>query len=120
MVMELVAEVQTSSIRNPPFTVSVRVESETAIVAVGGELDLATAPILDEHLELFKGHVDAVVFQLADLTFIDAFGLRTLLAYETSPGQGVSMRTPSCQARRLLEIVDLESIIDDSPTTLYA
>lgn len=117
---QLVPKIETSGKRSPPFTVSVHVDGEKAVVAVGGELDLATAPILDQHLEPFKGRIEAVVYQLADLTFIDAFGLRSLLAYERTPGQGVSIRTPSRQVRRLLEIVDLESIIDDSPTTLDA
>lgn len=110
---QVAAESTTSGSQGSPFSVSVRMDGKRALVAVGGELDLTTVPILDQHLEPLKGLVDEVEYQLADLTFIDAFGLRSLLAYETNPGLGVSIRTPSLQVRRLLEIVGIASITDE-------
>jgi anti-anti-sigma factor len=114
---ELVTPVRSSDQWNAPLTVSVSVNRDggKTIVGLRGELDLATAPILDERLRFLKGQAGELVYDLADLTFIDIFGLRSLLDYGTSPRTRVSIQTPSRQLRRLLEIIGLESIIDELP-----
>ncbi len=112
---ELVAPVRSPGEWNAPLTVSVNRDGGKTIVGVGGELDLATAPMLDEQLRILRGQAGEVVYDLADLTFVDVFGLRSLLDYGTSQREGVSIRTPSRQLRRLLEIIGLESIIEPSP-----
>lgn len=98
----------------PPTTG--RRDGERTIVDLGGELDLASAPILNDYLKSLGSQADAVVYDLTHLTFIDVLGLRSLMASEKEPGQGISVRAPSFQVRRLLEICHLESIIEGSPT----
>ena len=50
-------------------------------VVLEGELDLATVPILEEHLSsLEPDGVAAELIDLRDLTFIDSAGLRALFA----------------------------------------
>jgi anti-sigma B factor antagonist len=65
-----------------PETFSVRTEQlrDAAVVIPTGELDLATAPALEEALQRgFDGDAAHVVLDLRELEFIDSSGLRTLL-----------------------------------------
>jgi anti-sigma B factor antagonist len=65
-----------------PEAFSVRTEQhgETAVVVPTGELDLATAPALEEALgRAFESGSARVVLDLRELEFIDSSGLRTLL-----------------------------------------
>ena len=56
-------------------------EDEVAVVSVDGELDLATASVLEEELlNLSEAEADAVIVDLARCSFIDLRGLRVLLA----------------------------------------
>jgi anti-sigma B factor antagonist len=65
-----------------PEAFSVRTEQhgESAVVVPTGELDLATAPALEDALgRAFEGGSARVVLDLRELEFIDSSGLRTLL-----------------------------------------
>lgn len=56
-------------------------ESGVPVLSVTGELDLATAPVLEEALlALADGAAGAVIVDLARCDFIDLRGLRALLA----------------------------------------
>jgi anti-sigma B factor antagonist len=56
--------------------VSAVVSEQTAIVHVAGELDLATAPELDEVLHGLERECARIVLDLSHLRFIDSTGLR--------------------------------------------
>jgi anti-sigma B factor antagonist len=65
-----------------PEAFSVRTEQhgDAAVVVPTGELDLATAPALEEALgRAFETDAARVVLDLRELEFIDSSGLRTLL-----------------------------------------
>jgi anti-sigma B factor antagonist len=50
------------------------------VVALRGELDIATAPILRQTVgELLSPHLKAVTLDLTELTFVDVVGLRALV-----------------------------------------
>ena len=104
-------EIQTDP---PPFSVSVRLEDVLAISVVCGELDMATAPLLLQNLEPFKGRFRSLAFDLVDLTFLDAAGLSGLRFSFRGDGTGVSIRHPSRAVMRILEIVELEDLIDST------
>lgn len=56
-------------------------ESGTPVVSVTGDLDLATAPVLEEALlGLFDAAAGRVIVDLTRCSFIDLRGLRVLLA----------------------------------------
>jgi anti-anti-sigma factor len=63
------------------FTVRTEQHGDATVVVPTGELDLATAPALDNALtRAFEGGPTArVVLDLRELEFIDSSGLRTLL-----------------------------------------
>ena len=62
------------------FSVRTEVRGDSTVVVPVGELDLATAPALDQALEdAFGSHSARVVLDLRELEFIDSSGLRSLL-----------------------------------------
>jgi anti-anti-sigma factor len=91
---------------NTEFSVSVIQLDGTATVRVAGELDLATIPELQAALADVHGHV---VFDLGQLTFIDAIGVDELL--HSADGQGLEIRAASPFVRRVLRLVDLGHVI---------
>lgn len=104
----------------PPFEVSVRTERTSGwLVEVRGELDLCTGPMLEHEL---RAHRDAsashrpprtLVYLLSGLGFIDARGLHYLLTAVDGHGpETITVRDPSPQARRLLELAGLGSLIE--------
>ena len=68
----------------PPGNVNLRSEArgETLDVAISGELDMAAAFKLETHLDALLAAPDtqAVVLDLAEVTFIDSAGVGALLA----------------------------------------
>jgi anti-sigma B factor antagonist len=83
---------------------------DEVIVALRGEVDLATAPILEQELAL--GAVrDArqVLVDLEQVAFMDLTGLRPLLTFvmPARPGHRVSITAGPAPVQRLLELSGL-------------
>jgi anti-anti-sigma factor len=91
--------------RDIPFSVATTLDGDVAFMTVTGELDMATVPVLQQHLEPFRRQVSAVEFELAGLTFMDLTGFRCLLFSLNEEGTGVTFRNPSPPVRRLLELI---------------
>lgn len=84
----------------------------TALVRVSGELDLGTGSRLREGLGPYTGQYAAVVYELDDVSFMDVAGLRSLdTAADTNAP--ITIRGPSKQVRRLLDLAGRDSMIDD-------
>jgi anti-sigma B factor antagonist len=77
-----------------PFRCEVEPDRASVIVRPVGELDLATAPIIDAQLsELVGAGFKSLVLDLRKLRFLDSAGLRLLLSWDTkSRAAGVDMR----------------------------
>ena len=85
---------------------------EGTVVLVCGELDVATAPLLNEHLLGLIGAGHHVVLDLASVEFMDSSGLEVLVTcYSRAElfGSGLVLRRPSYRVRRLLELTGLTS-----------
>lgn len=95
-----------------PFTARVEPGTSATTIALSGELDMATAPILEEHLvQAESDGVPAIVIDLVDLTFIDTVGLRALLAAREraeANGRQLLMFGAKPQVRRVFEITGKE------------
>ncbi len=88
-----------------PLTVAVDERAgDLAVVTPAGELDMATAPQLDQALRKAEQHYDVLVLDLGRLTFIDSSGIRTifrtaqraregLFAFSIKPGPPAVMQT---------------------------
>jgi anti-sigma B factor antagonist len=58
------------------LTVDVRRDDPFTVIAVGGEIDIDTAPRLrDIVVEVTDAGADRLVFDLSDVTFVDSIGL---------------------------------------------
>lgn len=108
----------------PGFTTdfSLTFARDTGVVVVGikGELDCATAPILEERLSDLlsdQGNL-TVVLDLAEMTFVDSSGLSVFItAYRLLSERGglLSLRRLNPSTLKVLEITGLKRIlpIDD-------
>jgi anti-anti-sigma factor len=91
------------------------------VLTLGGELDLATVPVLQERLDHARRGKAAVVIDLSRLRFIDSSGLDLLVRAERqlrdSGGQLVLVRGPRA-AHRLFALTNLDSHFEfrDSPS----
>jgi anti-anti-sigma factor len=100
-----------------PFETRVEEHDGVAILALSGELDLATVPILKEDLAPFEGNgVSTIVLDLRDLTFIDSSGLLAFLEARRramSNGHRLVMSGASPAAQRLFELTGTQFLLDE-------
>jgi anti-sigma B factor antagonist len=86
----------------------------TPVVRVAGEIDVATAPSLREHLAAHEGAGEpVVVVDLTDVTFVDSTALGVLVgAYRRLGDADAALRLVVTEARilKVLEITDLVSV----------
>jgi len=88
--------------------IDVQREPERVVIALGGELDMASAPLLQKAIESEElADNGMVVLDLKDLQFIDSTGLRVILAARklcTERGQELAVTHSSQQVERLLSV----------------
>jgi len=86
------------------------------VVAVGGELDMATAPALGRALsDAIRGADTRVVVDLSGVTFVDSTGLAVLLnAARRATRAGLSLRVacPSGAARHAIAVARLDETLN--------
>ena len=78
-------------------------------VFLQGELDMAAVPQLERELDGVKGHV---VFDCAELSFVDSSGLAVFSRVDRNGG--TTLRNVKGNVRRVLEVVALEHLVDDT------
>ena len=100
----------------PEFFARVALDEVNQLVVVSGELDLVNAAHLGERLDAVIDSTDGdVVVDLANVTFIDSTGLRTVLVARDRlcrSDRTLAVRNPSVQVARLLEICGLCDLIE--------
>ena len=89
--------------------------SPVPAITVCGELDLDTAPYLTDLVEqVAAGHPGRVIIDMADVTFVSAAGLNSLLRANdivTRTGGRLLLRSPSPQTRRILAMTGTEHLV---------
>lgn len=104
-----------------PFEVeSEELEGGIRVLTVRGELDMNTAPELEQELEsVLAGHASSIVLDLCECEFIDSTGIalivRTWQRLDRGAGGEGEGRVVLCshnhQVRRLLKITGVENSI---------
>jgi len=104
----------------PPVTTGparFRVVEDAATIAlcleVRGELDLAAAPVLREHVRRAVAHRGNVIIDLSGIEFIDVAGLCALTALTKEAreqGWWLELRRPSLSVRRLVRLTCTEGL----------
>ena len=94
--------------RQEPFSVTSEQRGHAAYVRLSGEIDIATAPVLEGWLQTAECNGNtAIVADLEEVTFMDASGLRAFLgAAERASRSGRTfaiVRAPAC-VQRVLQI----------------
>ena len=86
------------------------------VVHVSGELDLATAPLVEEALADVSGEI--LVIDLSDCTFLDSAGIRALVAAARDRAGTSRLRIVTADPGivRLLEITGVDTIIHVHPS----
>lgn len=101
----------------PPFGTRVEEHDGVAVMALSGELDTATVPILRENLAPLEGNgLSTIVLDLRDLTFIDSSGLLAFLEARRramSNGHRLVMSGASSAAQRLFELTETQFLLDE-------
>ncbi|MGH9303277.1 MAG: STAS domain-containing protein [Acidimicrobiales bacterium] len=94
-----------------PLTVTISKEAEAPVVALCGELDLATVEIAAAEVEpSLAGRPERVVFDVSALRFMDSSGIAFLLSVARR-AERVELRGPSAAIRRLIEVTGLEKAL---------
>ena len=90
------------------FRVDVQRRGRTAVIAVAGELDLATGPKLEAELRgISPSETELVVVDLRGLEFMDSTGLSIIVrAHQRLTGEGceLGLVRGSPQVQRLLDL----------------
>ena len=94
------------------FSTDVAREGDTTVLALAGELDIATVPELRElaYAELDRADCRALVLDLTDLTFLDSTGIGCWVQIRThaaAADKQVTIRCVPPGVRRVLEISGL-------------
>ena len=95
--------------------------SNIPIVKVAGEIDIATVPLLVEHLDSIPAGVPQVIIDFSELTFIDSSGLNALVAFQKRLDEGANPCTVHLVASRpsilkVLEVTGLDEVFPTSAT----
>ena len=103
------------------FGVDITTDGGDVIIAVRGELDVLTAPFLWEQMEpTLAGVTGKLVFEFAELGFIDSMGLGVIVRAQTrlrgeEPGRQIIVRNLNAHARKVFEITGLDRVLDVQP-----
>jgi anti-sigma B factor antagonist len=102
------------------LTVQTEQRGEVVVVSVGGELDMATAPQLQDQItDLLDSGRARLVLDLTDLSFCDSTGLSVLVRAKNSCdeiGGSLRLAAPQRGVRRILEVSGLVEVLLTYPT----
>lgn len=102
-----------------PFTARVESGKGVARIALSGDLDLATVPVLEDHLaQVEADEVAEITLDLGELTFIDTMGIHAFLAARErakTKGRRLILVGVGPPTRRLLELTDTQFLLHGDP-----
>ncbi|MFY1688599.1 STAS domain-containing protein [Plantactinospora sp. WMMB782] len=102
------------------LTVHTEERSDVVVVSVAGELDMATAPQLQDQItDLLEKGRNRLVFDLAELTFCDSTGLSVFVRARNSAdeaGGTVRLAAPRRGVLRILEVSGLVEVLQTHET----
>ena len=101
---------------SPPLRMQIESRPASVCLKVGGELDVYTAPDLQEVIEQLEATVPALlIVDLADLDFIDARGLHVLLEAHKrarNTNRCLFLLRPRPMVQRVLQFTGLDKVLD--------
>jgi anti-sigma B factor antagonist len=102
-----------------PITTSVAYQDGVAVVSIGGEIDLGTAPAFEAVIaEALEEDPPALVIELSEVTFMASVGLRILAATQEEVGKSIPIAVVAdhAAASRPMQLTGLDKVISMYPT----
>ena len=103
-----------------PFTTRTDSRNGVTSIALSGELDMATVPILVDQLTAVESDgAKAIILDLREVRFIDSSGLHALVSahrHSEQDGQGLLLVGASASVRRLCQVMGTEFLLDSRRT----
>jgi anti-sigma B factor antagonist len=94
----------------PEFSITTASLNGAAIIRVSGELDLTTAPQLEEALVAYDGN-QPVIVDMTALTFIDSSGVHVLFGERGSSKPTALVVAPESHVARVFDIVCASEVL---------
>ena len=102
-----------------PLTTSVAHRDGIAVVSIGGEIDLSTAPVFEAGIaEALEEDPPALVIELSEVIFMASVGLRILAATQEKVGESIQLAVvaDNMAASRPMQLTGLHKLISLYPT----
>jgi anti-anti-sigma factor len=102
-----------------PLTTSVAHRDGIAVVSIGGEIDLSTAPVFEAGIaEALEEDPPALVIELSEVIFMASVGLRILAATQEKVGESIQLAVvaDNMAASRPMQLTGLDKLISLYPT----
>ena len=102
-----------------PITTSVAHREGVAVVSIGGEIDLSTAPAFEAVIaEALEEDPPVLVIELSEVTFMASVGLRILAATQEKVGKSIQLAVvaDNAAASRPMQLTGLDNVISLYPT----
>lgn len=93
------------------MTIDLTGENESAVLEVTGEIDILTAPALDEALQSAR-EKGVFTVDLTGVTFIDSTGLRSLLQADAQPEGKLTLVVSEGPVTKLFRITGVDGVFD--------
>jgi anti-sigma B factor antagonist len=101
------------------FGARVLQSDDGAVVAVVGEIDLATTTLLQQAIQDASSRSHPVIIDMADTTFIDSSGLHVLVrAYQDLGPESLRLRAVNAGIRRVFAISGVDQLMTLVPDTV--
>jgi anti-anti-sigma factor len=102
-----------------PLTTSVAHRDGIAVVSIGGEIDMSTAPVFEAGIaEALEEDPPALVIELSEVIFMASVGLRILAATQEKLGKSIQFAVvaDNMAASRPMQLTGLDKLISLYPT----
>ena len=102
-----------------PITTSVAHRDGAAVVSVGGEIDLSTAPAFEQAIaEALEADPAVLAIELSEVTFMASVGLRILAATNEKIGAStrIAVIADNQAAIRPIQLTGLDTVVALYPT----
>jgi anti-sigma B factor antagonist len=100
-----------------PFTARIEPGRSATTIALGGELDMATAPLLEERLVRAESDgPKAILIDLRELTFMDSTGLHAFVSARNraeTNGRQLHLIGAIAPVRCMFELIDQGFLLND-------
>jgi anti-sigma B factor antagonist len=111
VIRAILVDVEKPSVRNDDFQVGRRAEGGAQVFSVQGEIDLATAPVLLQHVvEPAEPLAGRVVVDLSDVSFLDSTGLGALITIDEKVRAQGGVMVLVVQAPNVLKVFDITGL----------